>query len=140
MSELAGKIEIGYIAGEHVFGRSGAQLMAVALAVLLISTVSAMTLAGPRVLQVIGEDYPLMGRLARKNRQGIPALAIGFQSLIAMGLVLTATFESILVFTGSRLGAKHAGNGSGFDRAALAPAIPGTTLSRAPLSSAPSSI
>ncbi len=104
MSALEGKIEIGYIAGEYVFGRSGAQVMAVALALLLISTVSAMTLAGPRVLQVIGEDFPIMGMLAKLNRQGIPALAIGFQSLIAMGFVLTATFESILVFTGFVLG------------------------------------
>ena len=31
---------------------------------LLISTVSAMTMAGPRVIQVIGEDYPAIGILA----------------------------------------------------------------------------
>lgn len=104
MAAMEGKIEIGYIAGEYVFGANGARIMAVALSLLLISTVSAMTLAGPRVLQVIGQDFPIMGFLARENRAGIPALAIAFQSLIAIIFVVTATFESILVFTGFVLG------------------------------------
>ncbi len=103
-AEMVGKIEIGYIAGEYVFGAQGAKIMAVALALLLISTVSAMTLAGPRVLQVIGEDIPVMSALARLNGNGIPARAIALQSLIAMTFVITATFESILVFTGFVLG------------------------------------
>ena len=38
------------------------------LAGLLVSTVSAMMLAGPRVLQVIGEDFPLFSRLSVTNR------------------------------------------------------------------------
>ncbi|TNF81149.1 MAG: amino acid permease, partial [Gammaproteobacteria bacterium] len=54
-SEMAGQLEIGYIAARHVFGATGADVMGVVLALLLISTVSAMVMAGPRVLQVIGE-------------------------------------------------------------------------------------
>ncbi|MEM1434141.1 MAG: amino acid permease [Pseudomonadota bacterium] len=101
---LAGKIEIGYIAAEYVFGGIGAKLMAVVLAALLISTVSAMTLAGPRVLQMLGQDYAVLGWLARENRNGIPAMAVFTQSTLAVLLVITSTFESILVFTGFILG------------------------------------
>lgn len=104
MSELEGQIEVAFIAGEYVFGRNGALVMSVALALLLVSTVSAMTLAGPRVLQMIGQDFHIMRWLARENEQHIPALAIAFQSLIAIAFVLTATFEKILVFTGFVLG------------------------------------
>jgi basic amino acid/polyamine antiporter, APA family len=100
MSALVGKVEVGYIAAQHVFGAKGASAISFVLSLLLISTVSAMTIAGPRVLQVIGEDYPLFGRLARKNEDGIPALAIWLQSGLALVFVMVATFQSVLLFSG----------------------------------------
>lgn len=100
MDAMEGKVEVGYIAAQHVFGETGASAISFVLSLLLISTVSAMTIAGPRVLQVIGEDYSVFGRLARKNEDGIPALAILVQSAIAVGFVLTSSFQSILLFSG----------------------------------------
>ena len=78
--------------------------MGVVLAALLISTVSAMVLAGPRVMQVIGEDFPAFRVLARTNRDGLPTAAIATQSLMALAFIWTASFESILVFAGFSLG------------------------------------
>jgi len=104
MAEMAGQLEIGYIAARHVFGETGAQVMGVALAVLLISTVSAMTMAGPRVLQVIGEDFPAFRHLAKVNAHDVPTTAIVLQSIVALTFILTASFESILVFAGFTLG------------------------------------
>ena len=101
---LAGKLEVGYVAARFIFGDAGASIMGVVLALLLISTVSAMTLAGPRVLQVIGQDFRALRFLARTNRHDVPLVAIVLQSGLAMGFVLTATFESILVFAGFTLG------------------------------------
>ncbi|MCY3622659.1 MAG: amino acid permease [Gammaproteobacteria bacterium] len=101
---LAGKLEVGYVAAQFVFGETGAAIMGVALALLLISTVSAMTLAGPRVLLVIGQDFHALRFLARTNAHGVPVVAILLQSALAVILVLTATFESILVFAGFTLG------------------------------------
>jgi APA family basic amino acid/polyamine antiporter len=74
------------------------------LSLLLVSTVSAMTLAGPRVLQVIGEDLPPLRALARTTADGIPATAILLQSAVAAGFILTGTFERVLVFSGFLLG------------------------------------
>ncbi|MXY56695.1 MAG: amino acid permease [Gammaproteobacteria bacterium] len=102
---LAGKLEIGYVAAQFIFGDTGAAIMGVALALLLVSTVSAMTLAGPRVLLVIGQDFDALRFLARTNAHDVPVVAIGLQSALAVTLVLTATFESILVFAGFTLGA-----------------------------------
>ena len=101
---LAGKLEVGYVAAQFIFGETGAAIMGVALALLLISTVSAMTLAGPRVLLVIGQDFHALRFLARTNAHGVPVVAILLQSALAVILVLTATFESILVFAGFTLG------------------------------------
>lgn len=104
MDEMAGRIEVGYVAASHIFGPAGAAIMAVTLALLLVSTVSAMVLAGPRVLQVIGEDYPLFRRLGRRKANGIPAVAILAQTGLTLVFVLTASFETVLVFTGFILG------------------------------------
>lgn len=100
MDAMEGQVEVGYIAAKHVFGAGGASAISFFLSLLLISTISAMTIAGPRVLQVIGEDYKLFDRLARKNKDGIPSLAILVQSAIALIFVLTSSFESILLFSG----------------------------------------
>lgn len=105
---MAGKIEIGYIAARFVLGESGAAIMGIVLALLLVSTVSAMTLAGPRVLQVVGQDFKMFRPLARTNANGVPTIAILFQSALALVFVVTASFESILVFAGFTLGASSA--------------------------------
>ncbi|HVU25725.1 MAG TPA: amino acid permease [Opitutus sp.] len=100
MDAMKGNVEVGYIAAQHVFGSAGASAISFVLSLLLVSTVSAMTIAGPRVLQVIGEDYALFGRLARKNEDGIPALSIYVQSGVALIFVLVSSFQSILLFSG----------------------------------------
>ena len=104
MAEMVGRVEVGYVAAGYIFGPRGADLMGIALALLLVSTVSAMILAGPRVLQVIGEDYRTFHWLSRKNRDGIPGRAVLAQGLLTAVFIATASFESILVFSGFTLG------------------------------------
>jgi APA family basic amino acid/polyamine antiporter len=103
MDAMAGQVEVGYIAAEYAFGDVGGRFAGVALSLLLISTVSAMTLAGPRVLQVIGEDFAKLGVLARVNDDGLPFVAIAVQSTLTVLFILTSSFESILVFAGFTL-------------------------------------
>lgn len=104
VSAMRGQLEVGYIVAEHAFGGVGASLMGVLLAGLLISTVSAMILAGPRVMQTIGQDFSAFRLLARTNRHGLPVTAIGAQAVLALIFIWTASFESILVFAGFSLG------------------------------------
>jgi len=103
IEQMVGKVEIGYIVAQSIFGETGAMLTGFVMALLLVSTVSAMTIAGPRVLQVIGEDFTLFRGLAKLNQSKIPARAIYFQSAIALLFVATSSFESILVFAGFAL-------------------------------------
>ena len=63
-----------------------------------------MTMAGPRVLQVIGEDFKAFAPLARNNSNGVPSRAIIFQGGLAVLFMLSATFESVLVFSSFVLG------------------------------------
>ena len=103
MDSMTGQLEVGYIAAQAAFGETGARFTGVVLALLLISTVSAMTVAGPRVLQVIGQDYEGLRLLARTNSDGIPSTAIYVQSVLTLAFIITSTFESILVFAGFTL-------------------------------------
>ena len=97
---MQGKIEIGMIAADYAFGEAGGRAMGITLSLLLISTVSAMLMAGPRVLQVIGQDFHLFRWLAKTNRDGIPMTAIWAVALLSVALVLSSSFESVLVFSG----------------------------------------
>ena len=99
-SALAGKVEVGVIAARAIFGADAGNVIGVVMASLLISTVSAMTIAGPRVLQAIGEDFPVFRSLAAVNRDAIPARAIHAQAAIAILFIVTSSFQSILVFAG----------------------------------------
>lgn len=98
--DLAGQEEVGYIAAVHIFGQLGGSIMGIIISLLLISTVSAMVLAGPRVLMVIGQDFGLFRFLAVTKPNGVPARAIYFQSAISLVFILTGSFERVLVFAG----------------------------------------
>ncbi len=104
MDAMEGQVEVGYIAATHIFGPAGADVMGVTLALLLVSTVSAMIVAGPRVLHVIGEDYPAFRWFGRLNPDGIPVRAVGTQGVLAILFIVTGSFEQILVFSGFVLG------------------------------------
>lgn len=100
---LKGKVEIGYVAAGYIFGEAGADIMGTTLALLLISTVSAMILAGPRVLHVMGEDYPLFRALGKVNADGVPVRAILLQAGFSLAFLWTSSFESILVLAGATM-------------------------------------
>lgn len=68
MEILEGRIEIGVIVAEQTWR----MLMGALLSLLLISTVNAMLMAGPRVLQVMREDFRLSRLLAVNNAGGVP--------------------------------------------------------------------
>jgi APA family basic amino acid/polyamine antiporter len=104
IEELVGVKEVGYVAAKHVFGQQGTAIMSISLSVVLISTVSAMTMAGPRAFQAIGQDYPVFKFMAKTNQHNIPVFAILLQSTLSIFFVLTSSFAFILVFAGFTLG------------------------------------
>lgn len=103
MEKMVGEVEVGVIAARHVFGQTGALFTGAILGVLLISTVSAMTIAGPRVLQMVGQDIKAFRFLATTNADGMPTTGVLVQSGLALLFVLTATFDQVLVFAGFTL-------------------------------------
>ncbi len=99
MADLAAAREkVSFAAARAIFGKEGGTLMGLCIAFGLLSTISAMTWAGPRVGQTIGQDYSLLRFLARTNRHGVPHVAILCQAAIVIALVWTATFEQVILY------------------------------------------
>ncbi len=99
MENLAGKLDIGSISATAIFGENGGRIMSGLIAGGLISCISAMTWAGPRVMQTIGEDFRPLRILSWTTRAKIPLLAIAWQYSLVIILLFTATFESVLLYT-----------------------------------------
>ncbi len=99
MAELDGQLDVANLAASAIFGEGGGRVMSGLISLGLISAISAMTWAGPRVAATIGEDFEGLRVLAWRSRAGIPLAACGLQWVIVMGLILTATFDAVLVYT-----------------------------------------
>lgn len=101
--ELAGQIEVGYLSSSKIYGTAGGSLMALTIALILTSTVSVMIYVGPRVIQIMGEDVPILKPLAYKSARGIPTYAVLVQAAITLGFIYTATFQQVLLYAGFTL-------------------------------------
>ena len=99
MEAMAGQVEVGHVVAENLLGNTGGRWMSALLCIALVSTISAMTWAGPRVIQVMGQDYALLRTLSRTSRGGVPRRAVVFQTVLVVALLLTSTFETVLVYT-----------------------------------------
>jgi basic amino acid/polyamine antiporter, APA family len=96
--EMTGQLEIGLIAGKHIFGENGGRIVGGIICIGLISAISSMTWIGPRVTMSMGEDNPLIRFLARKNRDGIPFNAMLLQLVLVNLLLLTRSFELVVIY------------------------------------------
>ena len=98
VEEMKGVNEVAFISAKYIFGDNGAKLISMIISILLVSTISSMVIVGPRVIQMIGEDYSIFKFLARKNSNGIPVIAIASQSLIALVLLFSSSFDMIITY------------------------------------------
>jgi basic amino acid/polyamine antiporter, APA family len=96
VSELAGKLDVGHVAANHIFGITGAGIMSGLICLGLVSSISAMTWVGPRVTMVLGQDVRLLRPFSKLTAGGVPLRALLAQLLIVIILLLTATFEKVL--------------------------------------------
>lgn len=97
--ELQGKLDVGTIAMRKMFGEDFGNIFGLAISLLLISGISAMVWVGSRVTSSIAKDYPFW-KFFRSNKDVIPRRALWLQFAISALLILTGTFEQILIYCG----------------------------------------
>jgi len=97
-AELDGQNDIGNVVAFKLFGEKAGFIFAGIFSVALLSTLSAMTIAGPRVTEAMGEDYGLLKVFTRKNKYDMPYLAILVQGAWAIFLVMVSSFKEIIQY------------------------------------------
>jgi APA family basic amino acid/polyamine antiporter len=97
---LKGQLEVGFISANYLFGPAWGRFAGAVIATLLVSTISAMIFAGPRITQAMGEDLPALGWLARRTAAGIPQRALLVQVAISLLFILKPDFQAVLVYAG----------------------------------------
>jgi APA family basic amino acid/polyamine antiporter len=95
--------EVGDAAARSLFGnRAGAMITAV-IALALVSAVSAMVMAGPRVYAAMARDHALPHQLAHHNARGVPVTAVITQAVLASLFVVVGDPDKLIRFVGFTL-------------------------------------
>ena len=102
VEQLSGKLDVGRIAAEALGGRHWGDLMAAMVCLALITSVSSLIMAGPRVYARMAADGFLPRWLAPQS--GPPRAAIFFQLLVALIFLWSAAYQSLLTYIGFTLG------------------------------------
>lgn len=98
---VRGRPDVAFAAAEALLGPVGAQIVRAIVALALLSSVSSMIMAGPRVFAQMAEDglFPAALRL----RGEVPTRAIVVQAALAAVVVLVSDLESLLGYLGLTL-------------------------------------
>ena len=97
-AELNGQNDIGNVVAQKLFGQRIGIIFSGLFSFALLSTLSAMTIAGPRVTEAMGADYPLLNNFTVKNRFDMPYVALLAQAGWAIFLVLVSSFKEIIQY------------------------------------------
>ncbi len=101
---LAGVVEVGLVSGRALFGPVGVTLLTLVLMVSILASISAMTIAGPRVSWAFGRDFPQLGRLAStRESTGAPAVALVLQGIVTSMLIVSGRVDQIQQYAGFTL-------------------------------------
>jgi APA family basic amino acid/polyamine antiporter len=102
--EMSGVLEIGAKAGNYLFGGHIGRIFSGAVALGILSVLSAMIMTGPRVYYAMSKDgifFSVFGKLNTVNKT--PASSIFLQAGIAVLMVISASFETLLIYIGFTL-------------------------------------
>jgi APA family basic amino acid/polyamine antiporter len=101
--QLAGSVEVGQVAARAVLGSAGVGLVTGLIALSLIVSAFAMTIAGPRVYYALGGDYPGFSWLTHSKSGGAPWSASVVQGIVTTIILLTGRVDQIQQYAGFTL-------------------------------------
>jgi len=103
IAELAGKGDVGFVSANFIFGVTGGKIISIVISILLVSSVSSMVMAGPRVSQAMGTDMKSLSFLSKTTKNHTPLNATFFQCIISLFFIFTATFSQVITYIGFTL-------------------------------------
>ena len=102
--EMSGVLEVGANSAVSLFGENMSKYFSGAIAIGLLSVLSAMIMTGPRVYYAMSKDgvfFELFGKV--NNLRRTPVYAILLQAGIAIIMVISASFDKLLLYIGFTL-------------------------------------
>ena len=104
LGAMKGVVAVGAAASDALFGGHIGNFFSAAMAGALLSSISAMSLVGPRVYFAMGRDRCFPAGAAEVHpRWGTPVKAIAYQTIASALMVLTGTFEALIYYIGFSL-------------------------------------
>ena len=98
---MSGVLQVGEKASQALFGPMATHFVAAMMALSILASASAMILAGPRVYFAMASDGLFPKKLAGIHETyGSPAASIIAQGLWTSILILSGTFETLVVYSG----------------------------------------
>lgn len=101
--ELAGQVDLGNIVANKILGAKIGLVFSLVFSLALISGVSAMFIAAPRVAEQIGKDYTAFKILGKQSKNGAPKNALYFIFIVSLLLVVFSSFKEIIQYIGITL-------------------------------------
>lgn len=102
VASIAGQADIATIAAQNLGGETGRRIVEGVIAISLLTSITAMVLAGPRVYAKMAEDGALP-RFFRARAGEPPRASIALQVGTAIALVLIADLQDLLSYLGLTL-------------------------------------
>ena len=104
VDEMKGVLEVGAKSASSLFGPHIGKYFCGAIAMGLLSVISAMIMAGPRVYYAMSKDNIFFGLFGRVSKvRGTPVYSILLQWCIAIFMIITASFDALLLYIGFTL-------------------------------------
>jgi APA family basic amino acid/polyamine antiporter len=101
---MQGALDIGIKAGSALFGPGVGKLVGLAISFGLLSVISAMIMAGPRVYYAMSCDGVFFKGFCHVNAKGrTPARSILLQGGLAMAMIVSTAFDTLLAYIGFTL-------------------------------------
>jgi APA family basic amino acid/polyamine antiporter len=94
--EMAGDPFVAASAATRLFGPGGDTVLRIVMVLSLVATVNALVLMASRVPFAMSRDRLLPTALQRVNRGGTPAVALWTSVLVAVGMIATNTFNTMI--------------------------------------------
>jgi APA family basic amino acid/polyamine antiporter len=103
VEQLAGKVDIGRTAGMALGGSAWADFVTALIALALATSISSMTMAGPRIYARMASDHCLPRWFCCPPGEP-PRHAILLQAALALTMLWTGSFKGLLTYIGFTLG------------------------------------
>jgi len=97
--ELENTIAVGEASSVKTFGAWTGNIISLMIAIILLSSISAFTIIGPRIYYAMAKDnlfFEFAGKIHKKYE--VPSLAILCQGILAIVFVTFSTIEQLLIF------------------------------------------